>query len=155
MYGPTFELIQNVPREPGSEEYLDSEKYQLRHWNLDDPNSLRDMITQVNHIRRENSALQNNWNLQFHATDNDYILCYSKHTPDYSNRVLVVVSIDPSFTQAGWVGVDLDTLGLDGARPFQVHDLLSGQTYTWQTSSWNYVELHPHDTPAHIFRIEQ
>lgn len=152
MYGPTFELCQNVPREPGSEEYLDSEKYQIRHWNLDDPESLKDLIAQVNRIRRENVALQSDWGLQFHSTDNEHIICYSKQTPDHSNRILVVVSLDPVYTQIGWVGVDTEALGINADYPYQVHDLISGATYTW-TGSWNYVELHPQAMPAHIFRI--
>jgi starch synthase (maltosyl-transferring) len=155
LYGPAFELCVNVPREPGSEEYLDSEKYQLRHWNLDHPDSLRDLMTRVNWIRRDNPALQSDWSIRFHPTDNEQIICYSKRTPDYSNRILVVASFDPVHTQAGWVGVDLNELGIDPNRPYMVHDLLSGATYTWQTWSWNYVELRPHDIAAHVFRIEQ
>jgi starch synthase (maltosyl-transferring) len=155
MYGPAFELCQNIPREPGSEEYLDSEKYQIRDWNLDDPNSLKDLIAQVNRIRRDNPALQSDWSIHFHATDNDNIMCYSKCTPDNKNRILVAVSLDPTFNQGGWVGIDAHALGIEPGQPFQVRDLLTGETYTWQTSVWNYVELHPHENMAHIFRIEQ
>ncbi|MCG8353226.1 MAG: DUF3416 domain-containing protein [Chloroflexales bacterium] len=155
LYGPVFELCVNIPREPGSEEYLDSEKYQLRHWNLDHPDSLRDLMTRVNWIRRENPALQSDWSIRFHPTDNEQIICYSKRTPDYSNLILVVASFDPVHTQVGWVGVDLNELGIDSNRPYMVHDLLTGATYTWQTWSWNYVELRPHNVAAHIFRVEQ
>lgn len=155
MYGPPFELVQHTPREPGSEEYLDSEKYQVRHWNLDDPNSLKDVIAQVNRIRRENAALQSDWSLRFHPTDNDHIICYSKQTADHSNRIVVVASLDPAQNQAGWVGLDLGVLGLDPHRPYQVHDLISGATYTWKADGWNYVALNPQNIAAHIFRIEQ
>ncbi len=152
MYGPTFELGINTPREPGSEEYLDSEKYQLRHWNLDTPNSLKEIIAQINKIRRENEALQSDWSLRFYSTDNENIICYSKQTPDHQNRVLVVVNLDPYFTQMGWVGIDLNALGINPHQPYQVYDMLSGVSYTWN-GSWNYVELNPHTMPAHIFRI--
>jgi starch synthase (maltosyl-transferring) len=152
IYGPAFELGQNTPREPGSEEYLNSEKYQIRHWNLEDPDSLRDFIAQVNRIRHENEALQSNASLQFHATDNDQIICYSKQSPDGTNKIIVIVSFDPSFTQAGWAGIDLGALGVNYDVPFQVYDLLSGATYQWQ-GAWNFIELNPHTRPAHIFRI--
>jgi starch synthase (maltosyl-transferring) len=152
IYGPAFELGQNTPREPGSEEYLNSEKYQIRHWNLEDPDSLRDFIAQVNRIRHENEALQSNASLQFHATDNDQIICYSKQSADGKNTIIVVVSFDPSFTQAGWAGIDLGALGMSYDVPFQVYDLLSGATYQWQ-GAWNFIELNPHTRPAHIFRI--
>jgi starch synthase (maltosyl-transferring) len=153
MYGPAFELGENVPREPGSEEYLHSEKYQLRDWNLDDSGSLKDLIAQVNRIRRQNPALQGDWSLQFHPTDNDQILCYSKQTPDHSNRIVVVVSLDPVYSQSGWVGLDAAALGISPPFSYEVHDLLTGATFTWSSTSWNYVALHPHTIPAHIFRV--
>ncbi|NJK79258.1 MAG: alpha-1,4-glucan--maltose-1-phosphate maltosyltransferase [Chloroflexaceae bacterium] len=153
MYGPTFELGINVPRELGSEEYLDSEKYQLRHWDLDLPHSLRELIGQVNRIRRENPALQSNNNVIFHNTDNDNIICYSKHTDDFENRIMVVVNLDPFNVQSGWVGPNIVGLGLNWAEPYYVHDLLTDASYLWRGDVWNYVELHPQRTPAHIFRI--
>lgn len=152
IYGPPFELCVNIPREPGSEEYLDSEKYQLRHWNLEHPDSLRDLIARLNTLRRENVSLQADWNLRFHNTDNEKIICYSKHNEDFTNRVLVIVNLDPFHKQGGWVGVDLDLLRVDPFKPFQVRDLLSGQAYTWN-GPWNYVELDPQGMPVHIFRI--
>ncbi len=152
MYGPVFELGIVTPREPGSEEYLDSEKYQLRYWELDQPHSLRDLIARVNQIRRTNIALQSNHNVLFHPTDNEQIICFSKHTDDHSNRIVVVVSLDPFHVQSGWVGLDLAALGID-AHPYHVHDLLADATYLWNADSWNYVELNPQHLPAHIFRI--
>ncbi len=152
MYGPTFELGINTPREPGSEEYLDSEKYQLRHWDLDQPHSLRPLITRINQIRRTNPALQSNANFLFHPTDNEQIICFSKHTDDLSNRMVVVVSLDPTFRQAGWVGLDLAKLGID-QHPYHVHDLLTDASYLWRADGWNYVELNPEHMPAHIFRV--
>src|SRR5581483_10912340 len=81
IYGPAFELCVNVPREPGSEEYLNSEKYEIKRWDIDHPDSLRPLITRMNRIRHENPALQANDGLVFHYTDNEALLCYSKMTP--------------------------------------------------------------------------
>ena len=152
IYGPAYELFENVPREKGSEEYLNSEKYELRRWDLDRADSLKDLIARVNRIRRENPALQSDWGLQFHSTDNDQILCYAKATPDRSNVVLVTVSLDPRRVQSGWVSLALHELGVDASAPYAVHDLLTGARYTWQGPR-NYVRLDPHVLPAHILRL--
>jgi len=154
IYGPVFELCENTPREPGSEEYLNSEKYEIREWDLNHPESLKDFIGRVNRARRENPALQCNHNLMFHAVDNDRIICYSKHTEDLSNIVLTVVSLDPHHIQSGWVELPLDDLGLDATEPYQVHDLLTDERYIWYGAR-NYVELNPHSSPAHVFRLRR
>ena len=153
IYGPAFELMDARPREPGSEEYLDSEKYQIRQWNRDDPASLREFIALVNRIRRENAPLQSDRGLKFHLTDNDTLLAYSK-TREGGDSVLVVANVDPHHTQAGWLQLDLQTLGLPDSGPFQVHDLLSGARFLWQGPR-NYVSLNPAHAPAHIFRIRR
>ena len=153
LYGPAFELLEGRPREPGSEEYLDSEKYQLRHWNRDDPASLREFIALVNRIRRENAPLQSDRGLKFHATDNDHLIAYSK-TREGGDSVLVVANVDPHHTQSGWLQLDLAALGLSETGPFQVHDLLSSARFLWQGPR-NYVSLNPDHTPAHIFRIRR
>jgi starch synthase (maltosyl-transferring) len=152
IYGPAFELGENKPFREGSEEYLNSEKYELKHWDLDAPRSLRNVIATVNRARHENSALQTTANLHFHATDNPQLIAYSKSSRDGSNTVLTIVNLDPFYTQSGWVSLDLDRLGLSSGAAFPVHDLLSGQTYQWQGRD-NYVELSPDKLPAHIFRI--
>ncbi|HWP59191.1 MAG TPA: alpha-1,4-glucan--maltose-1-phosphate maltosyltransferase [Candidatus Acidoferrales bacterium] len=152
IYGPAFELCVNRPREAGSEEYLDSEKYEIKHWELDRPESLRHLIARVNRIRRENGALQHDASLRFHPVSNDQLLCYSKHTEDLSNVILTVVNLDPYHTQSGWVDVALEPLRLDAQQPYQVHDLLTDARYIWQGSR-NYVELNPQAVPAHIFRV--
>lgn len=154
IYGPAFELCEHRPRELGSEEYLDSEKYEIRQWDLDQPHSLKDLITRVNQIRRENPALQSDRHLQFHPIDNEQLICYSKHTEDGTNLILVVVNVDPHHTHTGWMELSFDALGLDPHQPYQVHDLLSGARYLWQGAR-NYVELNPQVTPAHIFRIRR
>jgi starch synthase (maltosyl-transferring) len=151
IYGPPFERFIHMARESGSEEYLDSEKYEVKRWEKTD-DDLSDFITAVNRIRRENPALQQNVTLMFHKTDNESILCYSKAAGE--NIVLCVVNVDAHNTQAGWVDLDLHAMQLDPNRPFQVHDLLSGARHTWHGPR-NYVQLNPHVVPAHIFRIRR
>jgi starch synthase (maltosyl-transferring) len=151
IYGPAFERMLHIPREPGSEEYLDSEKYEVRQWGVAN-DDLCELIGVVNRVRRENPALQQNETLLFHTTDNNEILCYSKAAGD--NVVVCVVNLDPHNTQAGWVELDLTKLDLDALRPFQAHDLLSGARHTWHGPR-NYVQLNPHVVPAHIFRIRR
>jgi starch synthase (maltosyl-transferring) len=152
IYGPAFELGEHLPRSPGSEEYLNSEKYEVRHWDLSAPHSLRALITRLNRARRANPALQSNDGLCFHPIDNPMLLCYSKVDEDRSNVVLVVVNLDPQHVQAGWVHLDLAAMGLAEDQAFQVHDELGGSRYLWQGPA-NYVELDPAGLPAHLFRI--
>jgi len=152
MYGPAYELLENAPAKRGGEEYLNSEKYELKHWNLDDPKSLAPLIGAVNRARRENVALQMNHELFFHATDNPYLICYSKKSVEGDNTVLVVVNLDPFHVQAGWVDLDLSKLGLDAREPFQIHDQLVDKRYLWQGPR-NFVELSPLEIPAHVLRV--
>jgi len=154
IYGPPFELLENRPRERGSEEYLDSEKYQLRHWDLGAAHSLRDLITLVNRLRRENPALQSSAGLRFHPTDNQQLLCYSKSAAAADNTIVAVVNLDPHHPQSGWLELDLEALGLAGGRPFQAHDLLTGARYLW-SGARNYVQLDPQLAPAHLFRVRR
>ena len=154
IYGPAFELCENAALEPGSEEYLHSEKYELKHRDLQSSGSLKELIARVNSVRRENPALQSNNNLRFHETDNPTLICYSKATDDRSNIVVVVVSLDVFHTQNGWIDLDLHALGLDAGQAFQVHDLLGEGRYLWQGSR-NYVELTPESLPAHILRVRR
>jgi starch synthase (maltosyl-transferring) len=154
IYGPAFELGEQRSREPGSEEYLDSEKYEIKQWNITRSDSLRDFITRVNRIRQQNPALQHNGGLRFHSVDNDQLLCFSKSTEDHANVILVVVNLSPHYTHAGWVELDLDALGLARERGYQVHDLLSNTRYLWHGPR-NYVALNPHVVPANIFRVRR
>ncbi len=149
VYGPAFELMDNEPHEL-REENKNNEKYELKNWSFDDPKSLKPLITQVNAIRLENPALRNNRSLLVHPTDNDQLLAYSKQDGD--NRILGVVSFDDTYTQSGFVTLDLGTLGLPQDEPFTAEDLVSGERYTWRGPR-NYVELNPHTMPAHIFRL--
>jgi starch synthase (maltosyl-transferring) len=156
IYGPPFELCVGTPVRPGSEEYLDSEKYQIRHWDLDAPWSLRDLIGRVNTIRRLNPALQENRNLRFVAVDNPQLIAYTKATPDLANVILTVVNLDPFHTQSGWLSLPLHELRIDGgdAAVYQVHDLINDARYTWRGPT-NFVLLNPHHMPAHIFRVRR
>ncbi|HSE86357.1 MAG TPA: alpha-1,4-glucan--maltose-1-phosphate maltosyltransferase, partial [Candidatus Binatia bacterium] len=129
IYGAAFELGENLPREPGSEEYLNSEKYEIKNWDLDQPGSLKELIASVNHIRRENRALQSDRNLRFHPVDNPEIIAFSKTTDDLSNIIVVAVNLDPHHTQAGWVELSTQDLGLDPEQPYQMHELLTGARY--------------------------
>jgi starch synthase (maltosyl-transferring) len=146
--------MESAPREPGSEEYRDSEKYQLRHWMLQRPDSLAPLIARVNRIRRDNAALQSAFGVRFCRIENDQLIAYLKVDAASGNAVLTVVNLDPYQAQSGWVELDLDALQLDAAQPFQVHDLLSDQRYIWR-GRYNYVLLEPHRAPAHIFRVRR
>ncbi len=150
MYGPAYELGENAPFKIGGEEYLNSEKYEIRQWDLDAPHSIAPLITRLNAIRRENRALQSNDSLHFHPVDNPHILCYSKTSG--ANQILVAINLDPIQEQAGWIDLDLKHLGIEHNQNFDVHDLLTGTHYTWHDRS-NYVALRPETMPAHVLRI--
>ena len=152
IYGPAYELMEHEPREPGSEEYLNSEKYELRNWELERADSLAGFIALVNRIRRENPALQSDWSLRFFPVDNDQMLCYAKTDAASANAIVVVVNLDPHNTHAGWVELDLAALGIEPAAQYQMHDLLTGARYLWQGAR-NFVQLDPARVPAHIFRV--
>jgi starch synthase (maltosyl-transferring) len=152
IYGPAFEHQESQPLEEGSEEYLDSEKYEIRYWELERSESLADFIGRVNRIRKENPALQSDRSLRFHRIENDELIAYSKCTEDRSNVVLTVVNLNPRLTQEGWLELDLDALGVDPDQNFQVHDLLTDLRHVWQGSR-NFVRLDPSVVPAQMFRI--
>lgn len=152
IYGPAFELCEGAARS-GGEEFQDSEKYQLRHWDLDRPGNIRDYLTRLNEIRRETPALTAGGAPRFHAIDNEDLIAYSRATED-GEAVLVVVNLNPYHAQAGWVELPIGELGLDPVRPYQMHDLLGGARYLWHGHR-NYVRLDPASAPAHVFRIRR
>lgn len=154
IYGPAFELYEDRPQKPGSEEYLDSEKYEIRRWDITRPDSLKEFIGLINHIRRDNPALQGDGSLRFHPVDNDHLIAYSKQSPDGANVILVVVNLSPHHVHAGWLELDLAALGVQVDRPFQVHDLLTHAYYLWQGPR-NYVQLDPHSVPVQIFAVRR
>ncbi|RSS84256.1 alpha-1,4-glucan--maltose-1-phosphate maltosyltransferase [Streptomyces sp. WAC06614] len=145
-----YELCENTPLREGSEEYLDSEKYQFkpRDWAAADREgrTIAPLITQLNRLRRRNPALQQLRDLHFHRTDNDQVIAYSKQSG--SNSVLVVVNLDPHHTQEATVSLDMPVLGLDWHGSLAVRDELTGETYHWGRA--NYVRLEPGRSPAHV-----
>jgi starch synthase (maltosyl-transferring) len=154
IYGPAFELCENAPFQPGSEEYLNSEKYELKHPDLNASWSLKEFIARINRIRKEHPALQSDRNLRFHNTDNPSLICYSKTTDDFSSIIVVVLNLDSFHPQAGWIDLDLHSLGLDPNHSYEAHDLLGEGRYIWQGPR-NYVELIPESLPAHILRMRR
>jgi starch synthase (maltosyl-transferring) len=160
IYGPAYELGENTPAKPApgkteSEEYMDSEKYEIRQRSRNQPGSLVPLITNLNNIRRANPALQSNESLIFHPVDNSSILCYSKSAADGfkgDNTILVAINLDPVNEQGGWVDLDLRALNIPYNQDFVVEDLLTGVSYKWHDRS-NYVALRPDVQPAHVFRI--
>jgi len=154
MYGPAFELMEHVPVKEGSEEYLDSEKYEVRTWDLDREPNVKDLIRRMNRIRRENPALQQTNDITFHGTTNGELLCYSKRSADGENTILVVVNMSFAYPHVGFLHLDLDALGLEADAPFTVRDLLRDEAWEWEGAK-NYVELRPDDGPAHVFVVER
>jgi starch synthase (maltosyl-transferring) len=154
IYGPAFELLENKPVRHGSEEYLNSEKYEIRYWELNRADSLRPLIARVNEVRNTNPALQNDWSLRFHLCENDQIICYTKESDDRSNLLLTVINLDPRHTQVGFVSLPLNELEIPGDRGFEAEDLLSGERYLWQGPR-NYVELNPTQRSGHILKIHR
>jgi starch synthase (maltosyl-transferring) len=148
-----FELCENAAL-PGREEYLDSEKYQFKARDWDAPGNIKEWITNLNQIRRENRALQFYDNLRFYRAENDAILFYGKMTLAREDIVLVVVNLDPFRKQHSYIYVPIEEFGLVEGDAYQVHDLLSDARYTWYGKR-NYVELDPEIQPAHIFRVRR
>lgn len=159
LYGPAYELAENAPARPApgksdSEEYLNSEKYEIRQRDRNAPGSLVPLITQLNRIRRDNPALHRNDSLRFHGVDNPQLICYSKSAPNFNNQILIIVNLDAFNPQSGWTDLSLGELGLRADEKFVVEDLLTGESYQW-TGHRNYVALQPGTRPAHIFRVHR
>ncbi|MGH7467725.1 MAG: alpha-1,4-glucan--maltose-1-phosphate maltosyltransferase [Longimicrobiales bacterium] len=152
IYGPPYEHMVNSAREPDSEEYLDSEKYQLYHWDFSSRGDMAELIARVNRIRHDNPALHSDRSLVFHRIDNEQMIAYSKHTPDLRNVIITVVNLDAERAQTGWIELPLQQLGLPTEGPIHVQDLLTGETYAW-SGARNYVALDP-SRPAHILRVQ-
>jgi len=154
IYGPAFELLEHLPVRRGSEEYLDSEKYEIRFRDLDQPDNLRPLIARVNEIRKQNPALQSDWGLKFHLCENDQLICYTKESADHTNLILTVVNLDPYHTQSGFVTLPLEEFEIPRDRSFEAEDLLTDERYLWNGPR-NYVELNPSKLPGHMLRIER
>ncbi len=149
-----YELCENTPREPGSEEYLDSEKYELRRRDWNAPGNLVDFITRVNRARREHRALQLSTNLRFYGADNAQVLFYGKMTPERDDAVFVAASLDPFTRQASLVDVPIAELGIGPHQPYRVHEVLSDRWFEWRGPKV-YVELQPEVDPAQIFILHR
>jgi starch synthase (maltosyl-transferring) len=147
-----YELCENEPASPANEEYLYSEKYEIKHRDWNQPGSLAPLVTRINDIRRRHPAFAELRTIHFHHSNNDQILAYSKRTFDGSDVVLVVVNLDPVNPQSDTLWLDLDELGMPADEPFQAHDELTGDTYTWEGQG-PYVFLHPLRQPAHILHL--
>ncbi|MBD3347449.1 MAG: DUF3416 domain-containing protein [Chitinivibrionales bacterium] len=151
VYAPAFESCENTPF-PGKEEYLDSEKYEIKDWPPRSESSLVTLMSRVNKIRKENPALQQTNNIEFLNIENDQLLCYLKTAHHHSNAIIVAVNMDSNYTQSGLVDVPVDLLKIGEEQPYMVHDLISDNKYIWK-GRFNYIELNPHIIPAHIFRV--
>ena len=147
-----YELFENVPREEGSEEYLDSEKYEIKSRDWDKADSLQPFVKKLNSIRAKHPGLAQLTNLTFHEVDKDNVMAFSKTMPGH-DPILVVINLNPHHWEEGTLSLDLDALGISYDRAFEVHDLIADTTYVW-SGPHNYVRLDPHDEPAHIFRIQ-
>jgi starch synthase (maltosyl-transferring) len=153
VYGPPYELCE-AAAVAGTEEYLDSEKYQLRAWDVERPGNIRDYLARLNEIRREHPALTRGGPVRFHPISDESLIAYSRAEPGEGDAVLVVVNLDPHHAHAGWVELPLRELGLDAARPYQMDDLLGGARFLWHGSR-NFVSLDPASVPAHVFCVRR
>jgi starch synthase (maltosyl-transferring) len=145
-----FELFEGTPVKPGSEEYLDSEKYELRPRDFKKEPNLVSYITRINDIRRKHPALTELNNIRFHHSDKENIMTFSKSSAD-GETILVAVNLNPYHWEEATISLDLAALGVDPAQSFEVHDLISGSRFVWH-GPHNYVRLEPHE-PAHVFHI--
>ncbi len=153
IYGPAFELCEARALE-GKEEYLDSEKFEIKDWDLDRPGHIRAVIERINRIRKEHASLQQTRNIEFLETDNETLIAYAKSAADKSNTTVTVVNLDPHHTQSGWIRIPLEVMKIPEHQTFLMHDLLGGGHYIWE-GPWNYVELNPLVIPAHIFSVRK
>ncbi len=152
IYGPAFELQDHQPLREGGEEYLHSEKFQIRAWERGRADSLANFIAALNRARRDNPALQSDAGLRFLDIDNPQMLAYAKHSADGSNTVVCVVNLDPHNVQSGWLDLDLQAYGLTPGQSFQMHDALSEARFLWQGAR-NFVRLDPKVCPVHVLQL--
>src|SRR6185437_7658910 len=149
LYGPPYELCE-ARAFPGTEDYVYSEKYQVRYWNRAQPGNISGLITAVNRIRREHPALQHTSNIAFHPSSNDHILFFSK---EWSGDLLfIIINLDPHRAQEGWMDVPAPQFGLPAS--FLVRDLLADKTFEWKNSR-NFVRLDPSSMPAHLLKVSR
>ena len=152
MYGPVFEHYDNQPLGE-KEEYLNSEKYEIRYHDWEQVTRLTEIISIVNHIRKNHPALQTTWNLHFCPIENDNLLAYLKYDESRTDFVLVVVNLDPFNIQTGYLGLPLDILEPKGGLNIKLRNLITGNVSTW-TNEWNYVQVDPNQLPFYIYSLE-
>lgn len=150
IYGPVFEFMESTPI-LGKEEYMDSEKYQIRHWDWNKENKITMLIAKINQIRNEHPSLQQTNNIVFCDTDNDQVMAYYKYDDAKENETLMIVSLDNSYPQQARVRLPLKDLGAKHNHGVNVTDLITGNSYIWD-KEWNFIELHPM-LPFHLFKI--
>jgi len=152
IYGPVYEFYHNTPI-PDKEEYLNSEKYEIKYHTWKQTNRIIDIISLINRARKENPALQDTWNIRFCNIDNEQIITYLKSTSDLSNIIMVVVNLDAHYKQSGYIQLPLDFLRIRNNINIKLLDQVTGDRFTW-TEEWNYIELDPHELPFHLFKLE-
>jgi len=153
IYGPAFELCEDAAIE-GSEEYLHSEKFEIRTWDLGRADNLQSFIKRINTIRKAHPALQQTWNIEFLQAENDFVLFFAKFDDDMQDILLVAVNLDPHHRQSAWLNLPLKEFGLDEKQPYMVHDLLGDDKFIWQGHR-NLMELDPQILPARIFHLKK
>lgn len=152
VYGPAYEFYENTPIE-GKEEYFNSEKYEIRHYDWKRTNRMTDIMGLLNKIRKENDALHSTWNVQFCNIENSNLIAYLKCNDDLSNIILVVVNLDSNNSQNGFVQLPKEKLRLGDKINVKLHDLITDEHFTW-AQEWNYVNLNPHKMPFHLFKLD-
>lgn len=152
IYGPVYEFMESEAL-PGREEYLDSEKFQIRHWDWEKENKLTTLISKINHIRKKHFSLQQTNNIEFLSVENDQLLAYYKFSDDRADETMMIVNLDPYYAQNGWVQLPLQSMGIHPGHRLTVTDLITGSSYHWD-KEWNFVELHP-ALPFHLFKISK
>ena len=152
IYGPAFELLEHEAVRAGTEEYLDSEKFQRRVWDRSRPDSLAEFIAALNRARHANPALQSDAHLRFLDIDNEHLIAYAKTSPSGENAMVCVVNLDPHHTQSGWIDLDMGTFGLQPGQAYQLHDVISGAHYLWHGAR-NFVSLDPLRSPVHVMQL--
>lgn len=152
IYGPPYEFCEGTPMD-GKEEYFNSEKYEVKHYEWKKTNRMTDLITLINKARKEHPAFHSTWNIQFLSIENPHLLAYLKCTDDLSDIMIVVVNLDPHVRHSGYVQIPKEVLKLGENINLKVHDLVMAEHYTW-TQEWNYVELDPSILPFHLFHIQ-
>jgi starch synthase (maltosyl-transferring) len=146
-----YELCENAPASPDNEEYLGSEKYEIKERDFSRPGSLAPLFTTMNSVRRRHPAFGRLRNVHFHGSDNPNVIVYSKASDDGSDVVLVVVTLDPYATQEATLDLDVTALGLPLGQAFEVYDELSPETYTWGPHP--YVKFEPWRRVAHVLDV--